>query len=154
TYLLGRRSVGERAAFWGGLALALSPGFLSVGRLLVLDGLLTLWVTFSFLAVFEALRTNRLHWRWWLLAALACGLAILTKGPIAVVLLFPPLLLHRWLTGRSLRIGWKPWLAFAAVLLAVCLPWNVAICLRLPEFAGYFFWKHNVLRFLTPFDHI
>ena len=45
TYLLGRRSVGERPAFWGRLLLALCPGFVGMGRLLVLDGLLTFWVT-------------------------------------------------------------------------------------------------------------
>src|SRR5438105_15864444 len=37
TYLFGRRMFGERAAFWGGLTLALAPGFTSMGRLLVLD---------------------------------------------------------------------------------------------------------------------
>jgi 4-amino-4-deoxy-L-arabinose transferase-like glycosyltransferase len=34
TYLLGRRLLGERAAFWGALALTLAPGFSSMGRLL------------------------------------------------------------------------------------------------------------------------
>jgi hypothetical protein len=37
--------------------------------------------------------------------------------------------------------------------LAVCLPWYVAVCIRLPEFTGHFLWKHNILRFLNPFDH-
>ncbi len=65
-YLLGRRSVGERPAFWAALLLALCPGFLSVGRLLVLDGLLALWVTIALLAGFEAFRTERIRWGWWL----------------------------------------------------------------------------------------
>jgi hypothetical protein len=43
--------------------------------------------------------------------------------------------------------------AFLAVVLVVSLPWYVAVAWRSPGFAGYFFWKHNVLRFLTPFDH-
>src|SRR5947209_7820204 len=54
TYLLGRRLLGERAAFFGALLLALAPGFVSIGRLLVLDGLLTVWVLLSLLAAFEA----------------------------------------------------------------------------------------------------
>src|SRR5260370_38278451 len=36
TYLLGRRTLGERAAFWGAFALCLAPGFVTVWRLLVL----------------------------------------------------------------------------------------------------------------------
>ncbi|HZU35146.1 MAG TPA: phospholipid carrier-dependent glycosyltransferase, partial [Gemmataceae bacterium] len=50
TYLLGRKRLGERAAFWGALALSLAPGFLSIGRLLVLDGLLAFCVTTAILA--------------------------------------------------------------------------------------------------------
>jgi hypothetical protein len=154
TYLLGRRSLGERAAFWGALALGLAPGFITMGRLLVLDGLLTLWMTLSLLAIFEAVRGDRLRLGWWLGAAVACGLGILTKGPVAVILLLGPLWLHRWLAGTSCRLGWRAWLGFGLVTLAVSLPWYVAVCVRLPSFAAYFLWKHNVQRFLTPFDHL
>lgn len=154
TYVLGRRHLGERAAFWGALALCLAPGFLSIGRLLVLDGLLALCVTLSVLSAFEAVSGTRLRWAWWLLAASACGLGVLTKGPVALLLLLPPLLTYRWLNGSDVRIGGKGWLAFAAVVLAVCLPWYVAVCVRVPQFAGYFLWEQNVVRFLAPFDHL
>jgi 4-amino-4-deoxy-L-arabinose transferase-like glycosyltransferase len=153
TYVIGQRSLGRRGAFWGALTLALAPGFISVGRLLLMDGLLTLWATLALLAAFEALRGQRLHRGWWLTAALACGLGILTKGPVAVVLLVPPLALQRWLAGRSCLIGWRAALAFLAAALGVSLPWYAAVCFRLPEFGAHFLWKHNVLRFLTPFDH-
>ncbi len=56
--------------------------------------------------------------------------------------------------GQSLRLGWRVWLVFVVVVSAINLPWYVAVCVRLPEFAGYFFWQHNVLRFVAPFDHI
>jgi hypothetical protein len=153
-YLLGRRQLGERAAFWGALILALAPGFLSVGRLLVLDGLLSLWVTLSWLAAFEALRGSRLRAGWWLTAAVACGLGVLTKGPVALVLLVPPFWVHRRLTGRGCPVGRRALAAFAAVALAVVLPWYAAITVRLPEFAAHFLWQHNVVRFVAPFDHL
>src|SRR5207253_701388 len=35
----------------------------------------------------------------------------------------------------------------------VALPWYIAVCIRIPSFARYFLWVHNVQRFLTPFDH-
>src|SRR5262249_43366158 len=134
TYLLGRRSLGERPAFWGALTLCLAPGFLSMGRLLVLDGLLTLWVTLSWFAAFEAVRGQRLLWGWWLLAALACGLGVLTKGPVALILLVPPLWLFRRLTRHAVSPGWLGWLAFAGVVLGGALP---GVGLRSRRAAGF-----------------
>ena len=99
-YLLGRRSIGERGAFWAALLLTVAPGFLGVARLLLLDGLLTLCVTMSVLCGFEAVRSGTLNRRWWIAAAVMSGLGFLTKGPISEVLLFPPLLLFAWLQSQ------------------------------------------------------
>jgi 4-amino-4-deoxy-L-arabinose transferase-like glycosyltransferase len=153
-YLLGRRSLGERPAIWGALFLCLAPGFVGMGRLLLLDGLLTFFVTLSLLAAFEALRGQQLRWSWWLLSAAACGFGLLTKGPIAVVLFVPPLLAHRWLAGGLCSVGKRPVFVFAALVLALVLPWYIAVYLREPIFFRHFFWQHNVQRFLAPFDHV
>jgi hypothetical protein len=69
-------------------------------------------------------------------------------------LLVPPVWLHRRLTGYRVPIGWKHTAAFLGVAAAVNLPWYVAIYLREPLFLRYFFWEHNVLRFVQPFDHL
>jgi 4-amino-4-deoxy-L-arabinose transferase-like glycosyltransferase len=154
-YLLGRRSLGERAALWAALLLTVSPGYLGIARLLLLDGLLTLWVTLSMVCAFEAVRTGRLLWGWWWAAAVASGLGFLTKGPISEVLLFPPLLAFAWLSrGSTARIGMRAAVGFAGVVLLVNAPWYLGILLKQPEFFSYFFWQHNVLRFLQPFDHL
>jgi 4-amino-4-deoxy-L-arabinose transferase-like glycosyltransferase len=153
TYLLGRRSIGERAAFWGALALALAPGFLSMGRLLIMDGVLATLVLLALLAAFEAVRAERLRRGWWILAALACGLGVLAKGPVALILVLPPLWLQRKLTGKAVRPGLAGWTGFASIVLAVILPWYVGVCARTPDFARHFLWEHNVVRFLMPFDH-
>src|SRR5947209_7728742 len=154
-YLLGRRRLGERAAFRGALLLSLAPGLMSMGRLLILDGLLALCTTVALLAAFEFLRTGQKAW--WLLAAVACGLGVLTKGPVAVVLLLPPLLAYRWLHRSGTQysvLSTQYWVSFFAIVLAINLPWYVAVCVRQPAFGAYFFWQHNVLRFLAPFDHL
>jgi len=173
-YLIGRRSIGERAEFWAALLLSVAPGFACVARLLLLDGLLTLCVTMSVLCGFEAVRTGRLKPAWWIAAAIASGLGFLTKGPIAEVLLFVPL----WVYGFLTR--WKPtkeaeergassehltrqrrfivhplwYVLFFAIAFAVNVPWYVAIYREQPQFLGHFFWQHNVMRFLQPFDHL
>jgi 4-amino-4-deoxy-L-arabinose transferase-like glycosyltransferase len=152
-YLIGRRSLGERSAFWASLLLSFAPGFVGMGRLLILDGLLTLWITLASLSLFEAIRTGTLDLRWWYLGAVACGLGVLTKGPIALLLPLMPLVFNRWLTGSRIRIG-KHWLGLFAMVLAVNLPWYIGIFLHQPIFLKYFFWEHNILRFFQPFDHL
>jgi 4-amino-4-deoxy-L-arabinose transferase-like glycosyltransferase len=153
-YFFGRRRIGDAAAFRGALLLALAPAFVSIGRLLVIDGLLSLCVAFALFAAWEALERNRGATWWWLFAGMATGLGILTKGPIAVILLLPPLALAQWLRGRNIRLRSLNTLAFVGATIAVALPWYIAICLRLPGFAVYFLWQHNVLRFFAPFDHL
>jgi 4-amino-4-deoxy-L-arabinose transferase-like glycosyltransferase len=152
-YLFGRRWVGERGAFRGAVALALAPGFLGMGRLLLLDGLLTFWTTLALFSGFEAIRGERLHRGWWLLTALACGLGALTKGPVALLLLAPPLWLYRWLSGHRVPIRWTALLGFVLLVAAVSVPWYAAICVRIPAFAREFIWDHHVRRFLAPFAH-
>ena len=152
-YLIGRRSVGERSALWAALLLAVAPGFVGIARLLLLDGLLVLCITASVLCGFEAVRTGRLKLEWWLASAIASGFGFLTKGPISEVLLFVPLFAFGWLThGGVARI--KHYLLFFAIVFLVNLPWYVAIYLREPAFLRHFFWEHNVMRFLQPFDHL
>ena len=153
-YLIGRRGVGARAAFAGSLLLTVSPGFLEMGRLLLLDGLLTLCVTLSVLSALEAVRTGHFRLGWWLAAAVCSGLGFLTKGPIAEVLLFPPMLTVGWLTGRFAKVGFRYYLLFGAIVLAVSLPWYVTMYRRQPDFLTHFFVEHNLLRFLKPFDHL
>jgi 4-amino-4-deoxy-L-arabinose transferase-like glycosyltransferase len=133
--------------------LALTAGFAGMGRLLVLDGLLTLWVTLALFSAFQAVHGPSLRRGWWTLAALACGLGVLTKGPVALALLLPPLWLQRRLALNPARIGRVGWLLFAGIVLAVALPWYIAVCCQLPDFARHFLLVHNVQRFVQPFDH-
>src|SRR5207302_1075224 len=35
----------------------------------------------------------------------------------------------------------------------VAAPWYVAVARQCPEFGSYFFWFHNVRRYVDPFDH-
>jgi 4-amino-4-deoxy-L-arabinose transferase-like glycosyltransferase len=193
TFLCGRRLIGDRSAFLGALILTLSIGFTMCGRYLILDSMLTLFVTASLLigilaiaptsvaelarvqtsVVDEATRPTRslrilrdswlrprqsiansgIHLSSWMLAALCCGLGMLTKGPVAVLLVVPPLFAYAWLVRSELARRWQPWMLFAAVVLAVNLPWYVAMILYVPDFAHYFFWEHNVGRFLSGSNH-
>ncbi len=153
TYLLGRRIVGGRAAFLAALLLSLTAGLVHCGRFLILDSLLTLFVSLSLFAAYQAVRRPRLRWRWWLTAGVCCGLGVLTKGPVALVLFLPPVAAHAWLHRGAARLSLRRWLALGGVALAVAVPWYAAIAVRDPAFARYFFIEQNVRRFLSEDYH-
>jgi dolichol-phosphate mannosyltransferase len=152
TGLWGRRALGPRAGLCAAMVLALTPEFIYRGRMLTPNGLLALCTTLALTAGHIARLTPRLNRRWWLLAGLATGLGFLTKGPVALALVVPPLAVVGWLDRRLARVGlW--WFGFLGAALAIAAPWFVAVAIRCPEFLGYFFWFHNVVRFAAPFDH-
>jgi dolichol-phosphate mannosyltransferase len=154
TYWWGRRVAGERAGLCGALVLCLSAGFVYRQRMLNMDSLLCLWVTAALASAHAALTAGRLlRQRWWLLSAAACGLGLLTKGPVALVLIATPLVLYSFLEPRCARPSWRDGALYLLVAVALAAPWYVAMMIQVSDFAYTFFWRHHVERFLVPFDH-
>jgi 4-amino-4-deoxy-L-arabinose transferase-like glycosyltransferase len=154
TYWWGRRAVGERAGLCGALVLCLSAGFIYRQRMLNMDSLLCLWVTAALASAHTALTAGPLlRQRWWILSAVACGLGLLTKGPVMLVLIAAPLVLYLFLERRCARPSWRDWSVFVLLAVGLAAPWYVAVMMQVPDFAYAFFWRHHVERFLTPFDH-
>lgn len=151
TYWYGRRMFGRGAGIAGALVLCLSARFVYLGRLLTPDSMLALWVVVASAAGQLALGRARFRLRWWLVSALALGLGMLTKGPVALALVLPPLVGYRFLSGAS--IGVRAWALYMLLALGIAAPWFIAISVSEPEFVGYFFWRHNVVRYTAPFDH-
>ncbi|HKB41234.1 MAG TPA: glycosyltransferase [Gemmataceae bacterium] len=153
TYLFAHRIVGPRAGFLAGLVLTLTCGFVQCGRFIVLDGPFTLFVTLGLFTAYEAVRGQRLHWKWWLTSAVFCALAVLIKGPVAFVLLVPPVVAQGWLNRDRVRVGLGAWAGFLALAVAVAAPWFVMILARDPGFARHFFIDHHLGRFFTGGYH-
>ena len=136
------------------LAFALSPLVLLWGRIPVSDALLTALVALAGLA---AWRRYADPLQPWYLPWLLLGLAVLTKGPVAVALLLLTLLLFAWLQGDGGRLLARlrplPGLALTAL---VALPWYGLALLRdgrafWDSFIGY----HNLQRFTAVVnDHL
>lgn len=152
-YRWGYWAVGPRAGLLGAFVLCLSARFVYLGRMLTMDTLLTLCVTAALAAGHVALSSGQPRRGWWLLSATACGLGLLAKGPVALVLVVVPLLVYQWLDPRTARCRLGAWLLYGTAALGLAGPWFVLLALREPEFLRYFFWKHHVLRFAEAFDH-
>jgi 4-amino-4-deoxy-L-arabinose transferase-like glycosyltransferase len=153
TYSWGRRALGDRAGFLAGVLLCLTPGFFLLARTIVLDSMLTLAVVSAWFTAFVAVQNPQLKWRYWLLAALLCGLGILQKGPVSVVLVLVPVTAYSYLQSGTARLGWRPLAAFLLVAGSVALPWYAAMAFYHPDYLETFLWRSHVLRFMQPFDH-
>lgn len=153
TYEFGRKIVGSVEAFIGALFLLLCPGFIIMGKLLVLDGLLSMCILGALFAGVLAIRKNELHLGWWITSGVFVALGVITKGPIAIVLTAPCFFMITRMDGRFSKPSFKAWGMWFGLSMVLFLPWFVLVAIRRPEFLSHFVWEHHVMRFLEPFDH-
>jgi 4-amino-4-deoxy-L-arabinose transferase-like glycosyltransferase len=147
-----RRFYGPDAARTALLALAVSPFFLIVGHLDLLDPGFTFWLTAMVLAFTLAQTSTQpsdAERRWMMAAWVAAALAILTKGIVVLVLAGGALITYS-LIERDAR----PWRrlhpkAGVPLFLVLVAPWFVIVSLRNPGFAQFFFVHEHFTRFLT-----
>lgn len=123
-YRLGREMFGRRAAFFGSLALMMTPIACAGGVIATTDALLSLfWTLTVYFVKKAALDGRRIAW---LAAGAAAGLALMAKLP--ALFLFPAtaIVLFGTRAGRSWARRWEPYAA-AALAIAIFLPdliWN------------------------------
>lgn len=152
TYVLGAKLLGDRTAWIGALMTLFCTGYIVASRFLIMDGLLTFGTLGCYLSIVRALH-SRTSMGWWVLAGVFASLGILTKGPIAIILCIPPAIACTWLSNRIANRKWLGFTAFCTVCTVLSLPWFLLVAKQQHEFAGYFLWKHNVVRFFNAFNH-
>lgn len=197
-YWLARRLASEQVAVWSSVALSTMILFVLAGRAATPDALLiatstlaiALFAHFAFVDKKDPreqdtglsgstainpplLRTLRFRWPTlgqWTLVYAACGLAVLAKGPVGLVLPVAVMGLTILLVGREradtaagnwftktlapLVVGWqmRPFLAIAIVLL-VAGPWYLAVGMATDGvWLKEFFLTHNVSRAVKPME--
>jgi 4-amino-4-deoxy-L-arabinose transferase len=118
-----------------------------------LDPQFTLWVNLSLVAVWFAIDSTSAKARLgsWALLGAACGMGLMTKGFLALllpVLIALPYMIWQRRFGELLRYG------LVAVLVAalVSVPWALAVHVREPDFWRFFFWHEHIRRFAAGDD--
>jgi dolichol-phosphate mannosyltransferase len=153
TWFWGRRTLGPQAGFCAAVILALSGRFLYLGRMLTFDPVLSLWVIAALGSAHLAIGQQSLRRHWWLTSSLLCGLGLLTKGPVALVLVLVPVLAWQMLDRSAGRPSWRWYAVYLVVALGLAAPWYAAMASFNPVAAADFFWLHNLQRYLDPLDH-
>lgn len=147
-----------RAAVASGV-LATSPGWIGWGRTSTTDMFLSSAISLallSFLLAHHEAPRSRLAALGRMGVAVFCGVAVLAKGPVGLIL--PLLVVGAFLL---LTAQWRPWVrptrlaAMLALFLGVCLPWYVAAAQVNGEaFLGGFLGFSNLRRFTQViYDH-
>jgi 4-amino-4-deoxy-L-arabinose transferase-like glycosyltransferase len=148
----GARLFGRRAGFYSAIVLASSILYAAIGHINTLDMGVTFCLTLGLLGFLMAQRgaaRTRETRLWMLLAWTAMGLGFLSKGLIGLALpaaaMVAYALVHR---DISFLKRLEP-VAGIAIMLAIALPWIVAVSIANPEFPHFFFVHEHFERFLT-----
>lgn len=131
------------------LVLASSAGFFVAAGSVMTDPALLFCTTLIMVSFWQALHSR--HRLWGYLFFAGCGLGLLAKGPVALVLTGVPIFL--WVVvQRQWRTLWQrlPWMTGCVLTLAIALPWYLLAELRTPGFLRYFIIGENLGRFLDP----
>ena len=156
SFEFGRRFFGQRAGFYGALAVATSVGMFIFTRNMIPEAIYTLafeGIFYLFLRSWTGSLDPRLGY--WGAAAL-CAAAVLTRALIG--LLFPACAIVAFITMTG---GWHRWrelrlFSSSAIFLALAAPWHILAGLRTPGFFWAFFINEHLNRALgtrLPHDY-
>ena len=145
TYLFARQLRGPRFAL-AAAGLLLSSGlFLVMGCVLTADPLFCAWLALAWWAFWRHLRTpaGRSIWLFWT----ALGLAMLTKGPLALVLTAASLGTYLSLTRRLRGVLSMRLVRGLVIVVLVNLPWHALVWAQDPRFLEFFYVRQNLHAF-------
>lgn len=151
TAWMGRRLYGEGTGWVAALALGTGLLFLRHARIAAYDIHLLGWLALAMAAAAGALTAGgaassvrrRLAWGG---AGLALGAALLTKGPLAVLLGAGPM--AAWIAARPgpRAAAWRGLALAVVVAAAVAAPWYAHVLAAVPDSAGRLFTEYRAQR--------
>ena len=148
-YLLASHDFGKRVGIFAAIVMATCLQQIILARAAVTD------MTFVFCLIFALYSYRR--WLtsestlWAALCGVATGLGMLTKGPVAPLLLSVTFVIHLYWTRKLSRLKSLDTLVAVAAVLIVGLPWFAAMYhLHRVDFVNDFIIKNNFQRFLRP----
>ena len=151
TAAAGRRWYDETTGLLAGAIVATSFGYFSIGRMALPDLPLTFCITLAiWAALVSTLEQERNPRKFVILAAAGLGLGFLMKGPVGIIIpllvIVPVLMIER----RSIALEPADIVLGFVVMLAIALPWYVAMWITHGNaYLQSFFISDNFERFAT-----
>lgn len=154
TYSAARTLFNRKTGLLAAIILGSCAGFLVQSRIILTDMVLTCCLTAALFCFLLATRSATPYKRsFFSLFFIFCGLAVLTKGLIGMVLpagiIFWFLVIgKRWHLLREI-----PWISGLTLFLVVTAPWFVLVSLKNPEFLHFFFIHEHFQRYTSTIHH-
>jgi 4-amino-4-deoxy-L-arabinose transferase-like glycosyltransferase len=153
TYVVIAKYATGRAALLGAFTLITAPLFVGTARHAITDMPLTLMVAGALFAFFHGFTQCAHRWKW--IGYTLVGLAVMTKGPVGLVLPATVMFAFHFLRG-DLKEAWsyyKPVLGFLLIC-AIALPWFITeIYITNGAYYREFILRENFQRFTAVVDH-
>jgi 4-amino-4-deoxy-L-arabinose transferase-like glycosyltransferase len=127
-YAFARWALGAEVARRAALILLLSVEFVALGRMALTDATLAFWTTAAAYAFLRGWLGPLPRDRWYALAWIAAGFAVLTKGPVGLLVPLAGVVTYLAIAGRLAR-AWREVRVGRGLLLflAVAAPWYAAM---------------------------
>ncbi len=151
TYAFGRSVFNRSTGLMAAGVLATTALYFSLSRLIILDMAVSVLVTLSLYCFYRGLYAPFIQerQRWFLGLSFFCGLGVLAKGVMALVVPGPLILL--WLSYTRQWHFVKPLFFWRCsfLFLLVTVPWHLWVSLKNPEFLHKYFVVEHWLRYTT-----
>jgi len=147
---LARQLWSVQVAQWSSLVFAtMALTYISAGAVMT-DAFLALGTTLTLVSFCLVMMGESGRWRWIFFVGLVIGL--LSKGPLAVVLIGIPIVLWLLLSWREAANNLRrlPWLRGTLMTAVLVCPWYILAELKTPGFLDYFIIGEHIRRFLDP----
>ena len=146
-YLFGKLLFGKRAGFLSAVILATNVEYVIISRACITDMVLTVFMLLGALFFFYGYLKEKGYF--YILSSAAFALAVLTKGPIAIILPAAVFVVFLLLTKDAGRLKKIPLGSCLLIFILIAAPWYfLTYRLHGKEFIDAFFGFHNVTRFM------
>jgi len=151
TYELARRMFGRSTGLLAGVVLASVSHFAILAHAATPDATLLMFTVLTYFVFWIYHRDNSRAW--WIPTAAACGLAMLTKGPVGVALPGVVIALYfAWNRELGRLLDRRVFLA-TVVFIFVAIPWYAMVASETRgEWLWAFFGHENVTRYLSTME--
>lgn len=150
TYLAGRRLFNRQVANMSALILGSCAAFMIQSRIILTDMLLTFCLTAALFSFILAARSKGGGGKnLYRIFFIFCGLAVLTKGLIGIVLPAGIIFWYLLLDRRWELLAKIPWVSGLLLFLLITVPWFALVSIINPEFPHFFFIHEHFQRYTT-----
>ncbi len=147
---LARQLWSVQVAQWSSLVFAtMALTYISAGAVMT-DAFLALGTTLTLVSFCLVMSGESGLWRWLFFLGMVIGL--LSKGPLALVLIGIPIVLWLLLSWREATNNLRrlPWFRGTLMTALLVCPWYILAELKTPGFLDYFIVGEHIRRFLDP----